>query len=394
MQRLTIIKNHLSQNIEVCIVAVGRSPIKPFLRDFSGISNAELAGQTIQGLLCRFNIPGSSIEECYLGKVFTSGIGQALPKQILARAGLPDHISGMSVNKLCASSMKAVTLAALSIASGNSQCAIAGGVECMSQIPYLLQLRKGINAKVKDSLNHDGFPDAVTQEFPIQIADIFSRDQGYTKETVDEFARKSCEKAQIATKLGKFRDEIIEIRDPRTGKVFASDEIKERTAVDNSKAVLKEGVNSAGNSCGINDGAAFVVLCSRKNAVEEGWKVLASVAAFADSEQHARLFPSTPALAIQKALKIAGITVKDVDYMEINEPFGCVPLENARILGFDVGKINVYGGVIALGHPVGSSGCRIVGTLVNVLRQEGGKYGVASICNAGGGGTAIVIKKE
>ena len=394
MKRLKIIKNHLNSDTEVCIVAFGRSPVKVASKEFSTLSDSDLASQTIKGILEKYMISSNHIEEFYLGKVFSSNQGQALPKQILAKAGAGDHISSMSLNKLCASSMKAVTLAALSIACKNCECALAGGVESMSISPYLLNLRNGIKLPVLDSSNCDGFPDAVTKEPPLIIADIFSKNKGYTKEDLDNYAKISCNRAKISTENGKLKADIIQIVEPKSKKVIKDDTIKKTEGIEKSREVMQNGCNSAGNSCGVNDGAAFMVLCSRSKAVKEGWKVLGSIVSYSDAEQHARLFPSTPALAVQKALDRARLTIDEIDYMEINEPFACVVLENSKILKYPIEKINVYGGVISIGHPVGSSGCRIIGTLLNILHQEGGKYGVASICNAGGGGTAIIIKKE
>lgn len=394
MRRLELIKNHLSLSLEVCIVAAGRSPIKPFMQDFSNMSDSDLSSQVIKGMLAVQDISELNIEEFYLGKVFTSNTGQALPKQILSNLSLGDHISCMSVNKLCASSMKAITMAVLSISSGNCECALAGGVEIMSQTPYSLNLRNGIPHIIKDTFNSDGFPDAVTKENPLTMADTFCSKHTYSKKTLDDYAEISCERAEKASKSGKFHSEIIKIHNKKNGKKIEKDTIKPKKIISNSKPVNKNGLNSAGNSCGINDGCAFILLCSRQKAVKEGWKVLGSIVGFADAEQDARNFLTTPALAVKKALKKAGLSMKDVDFMEINEPFAAVALENSKILQMDIEKINVYGGVIALGHPVGSSGCRIVGTLLNVLRQEGGKYGVAAICNAGGGGTALIVKSE
>lgn len=393
MNRVRIIANHLGAQ-DVCIVAVGRSPILRSFDAFYDVTEADLAGQTLEKTLARYKIEASNIQEFYLGKVFTSNTGQALPKQILFKAGVPDSISQMSVNKACASGMKALSLGFLSITSGNANCVLAGGVENMSRIPYLLNLRKGIQTRVIDSLNYDGLPDAVTGEPPIIIADVFNRKHGYTRQALDEYAKLSCQRAKEAKLKNKFEFEAVEIQHPKSKKLIKEDFIRDGKGMENARAVNKDGYNTAMNSCGLSDGASFVIMCSREKAAKEGWKVLASVLSYADAEQHARDFPSTPTLATEKALKVAGLTVSQIDYMEINEPFACVVLHNSKSLNFPINKINIYGGAISIGHPVGSSGCRIVGTLVNVLHQENGKYGVASICNAGGGGSALVLKKE
>ena len=395
MERLALIRNHLSLR-EVCIVAIGRSPILPSFRDFSTLEESDLAAQTLRGTLQKYSIDPAHVQEFYLGKVFSSNTGQALGKQILARAGVPDNVSHMSMNKLCASGMKAMSLASLSILSGTADCAVAGGVEIMSKPPYILQLRNGIQGKVKDSYNLDGFPDAVTKEPPIIIADKFSKDFGYGRAQLDHYAKFSCQRAKQAKQSQKFSEIVpIELRNSgKVVKVIKEDFVRPETEVDKAKPVNKGGDNTPGNSCGLSDGASFAVLCSREKALKQGWKVIATVAAFADAEQNASLFPSTPTPAVRAALGRAGISMRQVDYMEINEPFACVVLHNAKTLDFPVDKVNVYGGAISIGHPVGSSGCRIVGTLAQVLAQEGGTYGVAAICNAGGGGSAMVIKKE
>lgn len=395
MERLALIRNHLSQR-EVCIVAIGRSPILPSFRDFSILEESYLAGETLKGTLQKYSIDPTQVQELYLGKVFTSNTGQALGKQVLAQAGVPDNVSHMTMNKLCASGMKAISLACLSILSGTADCVAAGGVEIMSKPPFLLSLRNGVQGKLRDSYNLDGFPDAVTKEPPIVIADKFNKDFGYTRPALDQYAKFSCSRAEQAKKLQKLTDIVpIEVKKSgKTVKVVQEDFVRDAAEVDKAKPVNKAGDNTPGNSCGLSDGASFIVLSSREKAVKMGWKVIATVASFADAEQHASLFPSTPTPAVRTALARAGISMQQVDFMEINEPFACVVLHNSKTLNFPVDKINVYGGAISIGHPVGSSGCRIVGTLARVLIQEAGTYGVAAICNAGGGGSAMVIKKE
>lgn len=394
MKRLEIIKQHLnSLDKEICIVAYGRSPIRRALTEYSSISESELAGQTLRQVLEKYQINPKEVEEMYLGKVFTSNNGQAFFKQVLSSAGVGDHISGSTVNKLCASGMKAVSFGALSIACGHSDCVVAGGVERMGITPYLLSLRKGIETKVRDSMFHDGFPDAVTKEPPIVIAEQFNKAQNYTLADLNSYATISCTRAASAVKAGKFT-EIVPISVPKSSKKITADSIKPLKIIENSAPVLKNGINTAGNSCGTDDGASFLVLCTREKAQKCGWKVLGTIVSFADGEQNAKLFPTSPSIAIQKALKSANLNINQVDYMELNEPFACVVLAISKILKFPIKKINVYGGAICLGHPLGSSGCRIIGTLMSVLDQEGGKIGIASICNAGGGASAIIVKKE
>ena len=394
MKRLELISRHLSFSREICIVALGRSAIHKANGELKDIKFSDLAGQTIRGLLDKYSIESKHIEEFYMGSVYQANLGQSPCKQAAVSANLPDSVSCANINKLCASGMKAIMLGCLSILEGNSQCVLAGGVELMSNYPYLISLRNGIQTKVRDTLGSDVLADAITKELGITIADIVSKGMNFTKQELDDYAIISCNKANEAKKLGKFKSEIIDIKQPKTNKLISEDFLKTGEAIKNSKAIYKDGTTSVGNACGLNDGASFIVLASREKAIREKWKVLGTIVSFADAEQESRKFPLTPALAIEKALRQANLPITSIDYMELNEPFSCVVLGNSKLLNFPVEKINVYGGALSMGHPVGSSGSRIVGTLVNVLNQENGNFGVAGICNGAGGASAIIIKKE
>ena len=394
MKRLRILKNHLSADLEVCIVAMGRSPTDRSGGSLKDIPAYMLAGDTIKGILDRYSICPKSLEEFYIGNVQGSNLGQSLGKQTAVHAGLCDSISCTTVNKLCASGMKAVMLGCLAILNGSSQCVLAGGVESMSNYPYLLSLRNGVQSKVKDAFNWDTFPDAVTREAPILIADMLSKELQLSRKELDEYAVRSCDKAMEADKCKKFENEIIPITNQRTKKTISRDYLKSGKGVEGLRAIYKDGSTTSGNACGTNDGASFIVLASRAKAVKENWKILATIVSFADAEQNSRRFPISPALAIPKALKQVNLDLTAIDFMELNEAFASVVLGNSKILNYPVEKINVYGGALSLGHALGSSGCRIIVTLISTLLQEKGKYGVAGICNGGGGASAVVIRRD
>lgn len=392
MERLRIINNHLAANPEVCIVAYGRSPIHPSngaLKDFSLDS---LASITLASMLSKYKIPASAIEALYMGCVNGSNLGQSPAKQVASLANLPDSASCFTVNKLCASAMKAVSLGYLSIKSGESECIVAGGAESMSNYPYVLRLRNGISNKVEDSLSNDVFPDAVTKELPVGIADKVSKRLKITKEQLDNYAQLSCFRAAEAEKKGKFVNEIVPTVHPKTGVKVEKDFLRDFKGIKNFKPLIKDGMTSVGNTCGVNDGASFLVLCSRRKAASEGWPVLGTILHYAEAEQESEKFPLTPSLATFKLLSNVPYTLSDIDLMEINEPFSSVILGNSQILNYPISKININGGALALGHPVGSSGCRIIGSLLLSLISENKSLGIASICNGAGGGSAILLK--
>lgn len=394
MERLSIIRNHLSGSSDVCIVAYGRSPIHPSngaLKDFSFQS---LASNTLISVLSKYQIPASEIQSLYMGCVNASNLGQSPAKQIANLANLPESATCFTVNKLCASGMKAVSLAWLSIKSGENDCIVAGGAESMSNYPFSLRLRNSIHTKVEDSLNNDVLPDAVTKELPIAIADKVARRLKISKDQLDNYAQLSCFRAAEANKKGKFLNEIVPLTHPKTGKKIEKDFLRDLKGVKDYKPLYKDGTTSVGNTCGINDGASFLVLCSRKKAISAGWRVLGTIKSCSDAEQESEKFPLTPSLAIYKLLSSLHYTLDDIDLMEINEPFSSVVLGNSQILNYPISKININGGALALGHPVGSSGCRIIGTLLSSLIGESKKIGIASICNGAGGGSAILIESE
>jgi acetyl-CoA C-acetyltransferase len=394
MERLNVISRHLGNSREVCIVAAGRSPVKRAFGEFKELSAVELGSETLRSLLKKYSIDGRKIEEFYLGCVQTANLGQSPAKQIAVMGGLADGVNCMSVNKLCSSGLKAIMLGSLSIMSGNSDCVLAGGVESMSNYPYNVSIRNGIQTKVKDSLNWDILPDAVTNEFPTQIANDLSYNMGFSRSELDEYASLSCKRALSAQSSFKFKTEILPVKNSKTNKNILQDSIRAPDHIKSLKPLKRNGAITAGNSCQINDGASFVILSTRQKALQENWKVLATVVSFADTEQESKKFIISPTLAIQKALNRASLSIDKIDFMEINEPFSTAVLGNSKLLGYPIKKINIYGGALSLGHPVGSSGCRIVVTLMSILDQENGNLGVASTCNGAGGASAIIIKKE
>ncbi|CAG9312867.1 unnamed protein product [Blepharisma stoltei] len=399
-RRLKVIEQHLLGLQEVCIVAAGRSPVHRIFGELSAISSIDLAANTLAGTLSKYNINTDNIQELYMGNLFSPNLGQNPAKQVAVKSGLSDSANCMILNKLCASGMKAIMLAAMSIAQGSADCAAAGGMESMSNAPYLHpKIRDGLvrgNHKALDSIDHDAFIDPFSGHLPPFISDKVSEKVNISREELDSYAEESYKKASNAWKMNKFVNEVIPIQNQKkAGKIIDKDNLKGGDFdIKKLRPVLKNGKTTAGNSCGLNDGASVIVLCSRKKANEMGWKVLATIVSMADAEQACIDFPLTPSLAIKKALQRASLPINQLDFIEINEAFSSVIVGNSKLLNYDIGKINAYGGGIAMGHPVGSSGCRIVVTLLSVLKQEGGNYGSAAICNGGGGASAIIIKKE
>ncbi|CAG9332522.1 unnamed protein product [Blepharisma stoltei] len=398
MRRLHLINKHLCGEREVCIVAAGRSPIDKVGGSLSHYSTVELASSTLKGTLEKFRIPTEEIEEIYFGTVFPSNLGQSPAKQIAVNAGLRDSVNCMILNKLCASGMKATMLGALSISTGNADCVVVGGAESMSKIPYIVpKIREGLvrgNHKALDATVCDGILDPRFKVIPAFCSDLISQKLNFSKSDLDYFSQESIKRANKAWNSGKFSNEIIPISDKK-GKLINKDTIKDINLLKaDLKPIYQGGVTTAANACPINDGTSFLVLCSRQKANALGLKILGTISSFADFEHHKLSFPTSPTLAIWKALERANLSLSKIDYIEINEAFASVVLANSVALPFDLEKINVYGGGVAIGHPVGSSGARILVTLLNVLMQEGGVYGAAGICNDGGGAGAVIIKRE
>jgi acetyl-CoA C-acetyltransferase len=389
---------------EVYIISAVRTPIGSFGGSLAGVSAVTLGGIAVKGALEKAGVDPAMVQEVFMGNVISAGLGQAPATQVAAAAGLGFEIPCTLVNKVCASGMKAVMLGAQSIMLGQNDVVVAGGMESMSNIPYyLLKARYGYkygNGELIDGLQYDGLTDVYNHCAMGVCADNTAKEMRITREDQDNYAINSYKRAAESWKEGKFRDEVVsvEMKD-RKGNVTLFEEDEEYRNVNfdkipGLKAVFtKDGTVTAANASTINDGASALVLMSREKATELGLRPLAKIRGFADAAQDPMWFTTTPSLAIPKAMKHAGVDKKDVGFYEINEAFSAVAIANNLKLGLDAGKVNVNGGAVALGHPLGASGARIMTTLINVLKQQNANIGVAGICNGGGGASAIVLEK-
>ncbi|KYG76138.1 acetyl-CoA acetyltransferase [Roseivirga spongicola] len=389
---------------EVYIVSAGRTPIGSFGGKLAGFSAVQLGTFAIKGALEKAGVSASEVQEVFMGNVVSAGLGQAPARQAALAAGISNETPCTTINKVCASGMKSVMLGAQSIMLGLQDVVVAGGMESMSNIPYYIpKARYGYkygNGELVDGLLKDGLWEAY-HEFPMgNCADNTAKEMNISREEQDEYAINSYKRAAAATEAGKFKSEIIPVAIPqRKGDPIIMDEDEEYKNVFFDKipalrpVFSKEGTVTAANASTINDGASAMVLMSKEKAEELGVKPIAKILGFADAAQEPLWFTTAPSKAIPKAMSVAGISKEDVDFYEINEAFSVVALANNKELGLDPEKVNVNGGAVALGHPLGASGNRIVTTLCNVLEQNNGKIGVAGICNGGGGASALVIEK-
>lgn len=387
----------------VYIVSAVRTPIGAFNGALASLTAPQLGSIAIKGALEKAGVAPEMVQEVYMGNVLSAGMGQAPATQAMLGAGIPNTVPSTTVNKVCASGSKAIMLAAQSIMMGINDVVVAGGMESMSNIPYYLdKARNGYrlgHGSVIDGMVKDGLWDVYKDFHMGNAAEICAREHNITREDQDAFAIESYTRAQSAYAKNAFADEIIPVSVPVRGKdpiVVSVDE--EYTKVNFEKlktlkpAFEKDGTITAANASKLNDGASALVLVSEEKLKELGLKPLAKITGFADAAQAPEWFTTAPALAVPKALKMAGVNASDVDYYELNEAFSVVGIANTQILGLDANKVNPRGGAVALGHPLGSSGSRIVVTLVHELLQEGKKIGVTGICNGGGGASAIVIE--
>lgn len=389
---------------EVYIVSAVRTPIGSFGGSLASLSAVALGAAAVKGAVQKAGIDPKLIQEVYMGNVISAGLGQAPATQIAAAAGLGFEIPCTLVNKVCASGMKAIMLGAQSIMLGQNDIVVAGGTESMSNIPYyLLKARYGYrygHGELLDGLQYDGLTDPYNHCAMGVCADNTAREMKISRQDQDNYAVSSYKRSASAWAGGKFKDEIIpvEITD-RKGNVTSFLEDEEYKSVNFDKiptlkpTFSKDGTVTAANASTLNDGASALVLVSREKAKELGLKPIARIRGFADAAQEPMWFTTTPSLAIPKAMKYAGVDKKDVGYYEINEAFSAVAIANNVKLGLDPEKVNIHGGAVSLGHPLGASGARITTTLINVLKQNGSSIGVAGICNGGGGASAIVIEK-
>jgi acetyl-CoA C-acetyltransferase len=387
---------------EVVIVAATRTPIGSFGGALASFSATQLGAIAIKSAVEKSGLQPAQIQEVYFGNVMSANLGQAPATQAAKFAGLPD-LPATTINKVCASGMKAVMLAAQSIALGQNDIVVAGGMESMSNVPYYLdKARTGYrlgHGQITDGLVKDGLWDVYNDYHMGSAAELCAAECHISREEQDAFAIESYKRAQQAITNGKFTDEItpVEIKD-RKGDItlFATDE--EPAAVKFEKipslkpVFKKDGTVTAANASTLNDGAAALVLMSREKADELGIKPIAKIIAYADAQQAPEWFTTAPSKAIPLALQRANLNTDQIDVFEINEAFSVVSIANNQLLKIDPAKVNINGGAVSLGHPLGASGARIMVTLINVLQQNKGKYGVAGICNGGGGASAIVIE--
>jgi acetyl-CoA C-acetyltransferase len=387
---------------DVVIVAVARTPIGSFMGSLSGIPAPKLGAIAIKGALNKIKLDPNLVDEVFMGNVVSAGLGQAPARQAAIFAGIPDTVPCTTINKVCASGMKSVILAAQTISLGDADIVIAGGMENMSSIPHYLYGRLGTkfgSTTLEDGMQKDGLVDAYDNNAMGVSADACAVKYDFSREDQDAYAIQSYQRSAEASSSGKFSDEIIPVEIPqRKGETILMTEDEEFKKVKLEKistlraAFSKDGTVTAANASTINDGAAALILMSAEKAIELQLTPIAKIRSFADAAQEPKWFTTAPAKAIPKALEKAGISINEVDYFELNEAFSVVGLANMKILGLKNDRVNVNGGAVSLGHPLGVSGARIIIALTSVLKQNNAKIGAAGICNGGGGASAIIIE--
>lgn len=389
---------------EVFIVSAVRTPMGSFGGVLSGISATKLGAIAIEGALERAGVGAEHVEEVFMGNVVSANLGQAPARQAAIYAGISHNVPATTINKVCSSGAKSIMFAAQSIMLGHADLIVAGGMENMSQIPYYVpKARFGYkygDAQLIDGLAKDGLTDVYNQQAMGVCADATAVKYNISREAQDAFAIQSYQRAAAATEGGKFQSEIVPVSVPqRRGDALVISEDEEFKKVKFEKvpklrpAFTKDGTVTAANASTINDGASALILASAKKVEELGLKPIAKILAFADAAQEPEWFTTAPTLAAPKALKRAGLTLDDVSYFEVNEAFSVVTMAFNQVLGVSEDKVNIHGGAVALGHPLGASGARIVTTLTGVMNQNEGDIGLAAICNGGGGASSIVLQK-
>jgi acetyl-CoA C-acetyltransferase len=388
---------------KVVIVSAVRTPIGSFLGSLSSVPATKLGAAAIKGALSKINLDPKHIDEVLMGNVVQAGEGQAPARQAALYAGLPNTVPCTTVNKVCASGMKAVMQGAQAILLGDANVVVAGGMENMSQIPHYVHMRNGVKfggANLLDGLQKDGLVDAYDNNAMGVSADLCAETYKISREDQDAFAIGSYTKSTAAWEAGKFANEIVSVEVPqRKGDPIVVNIDEEFTNVKLDKipalapAFTKTGTVTAANASTINDGAAALVLMSEEKAKELNLKPLAYIISYADAAHEPEFFTTAPSKALPIALEKANLKTSDIDFFEFNEAFSVVGLVNSQILKLDSSKVNVNGGAVSLGHPLGCSGARILVTLINVLHQNNGKYGAAAICNGGGGASALVLER-
>lgn len=388
---------------KVVIVSAVRTPMGSFMGGLSSVPAPKLGATAIKGALDRINLDPKEVQEVIMGNVVQAGEGQAPARQAAIMAGIPNDVPATTVNKVCASGMKAIMMAAQAIKAGDAEVVVAGGMENMSRIPHYVDMRNGVKfgpATMVDGLQKDGLVDAYDQEAMGVFADLCASEHKISREEQDAFAVESYKRSAKAWEEGKFDAEIVPVEVPqRRGEpvMVAKDEEYTNVRLDKIpqlRAVFtKEGTVTAANASTINDGAAALVLMSEEKAKALGLEPMAYITGYADAAQEPKWFTTAPAKAMPLALEKAGKKVEDVDFFEFNEAFSVVGIANTKLLNLDASKVNVNGGAVSLGHPLGCSGARIIVTLLHVLEQNNAKVGGAAVCNGGGGASAMVVEK-
>ena len=388
---------------EVYIISAVRTPIGSFGGSLKSLSATQLGAIAIKGALQRAGIKPEQVQDVLMGCVLQANLGQAPARQAAKFAGLPNEVNCTTINKVCASGMKAIALAAQSIALGDADIVVAGGMESMSNVPfYADSVRWGNkygNTTMIDGLAKDGLTDVYDGKAMGNAAELCASNCGISRADQDAFAIESYKRSQAAWESGKFTNEIVPVEIPqRKGEpiVFVKDEEPFNVKFDKiptlNPAFIKDGTVTAANASTMNDGAAALVLMSKEKATELGLKPIAIIKSYADAEQAPEWFTTTPSVAVPKAVAKAGLKMEDISYWELNEAFAVVGIENTKRMKLDPSKVNVHGGAVSLGHPLGCSGARIIVTLINVLKTNNARYGAAGICNGGGGASAMVIE--
>lgn len=389
---------------EVYIISAVRTPIGSFMGSLSSLSATQLGATAIKGALEKAGVDASEVQEVFMGNVLSAGLGQAPAKQAALYAGISNNVPCTTVNKVCASGIKTISFAAMSIMSGQADVIIAGGMESMSNVPhYLTKSRFGYkygDIKTIDGLAYDGLTDAYDQVAMGVSADATSEKYGFTREAQDTFAIQSYKRSAAASEGGIFKEEIVPVEVPqRKGDPLVISEDEEYKRVNFEKvsklrpAFNKDGTATAANASTLNDGASALVIMSKEKAEALGVTPIAKIVSFADAAHEPKWFTTAPGKAAPKALEMAGLKTEDIDYFEVNEAFAAVTMAFNKDMGISEDKVNIHGGAVSLGHPLGCSGARITTTLLNVLKQKDGKYGMAAICNGGGGATAMIFEK-
>lgn len=387
---------------EVFIISAARTPIGSFMGSLSTVEAPKLGAAAIKGAIKKANIAVDVVDEVFMGNVLQANVGQAPARQAAIFAGLSQNVPCTTVNKVCASGMKAIMLGAQSIMTGDNHCVVVGGMENMSLVPHYYQARNGVklgDVKMVDGMVKDGLTDVYNRVHMGVCAEKCATEYKFSREEQDNFAITSYKRSAAAWSEGKFDNEVVPVEVPqRKGDALIVNKDEEYSNVNMDKIPAlapvfdKDGTVTAANASTLNDGASALILMSKEKMEALGLKPIAKIVSYADAAQAPEWFTTSPTLAANKALEKANLTTSNIDFWELNQAFAVVGLANTKLLNIDAAKVDVNGGAVALGHPLGNSGSRIIVTLINVLKQNGGKLGAAAICNGGGGASAMIIE--